>query len=514
MTDSYEAVLDPGKSWTTDYVPIGVTGTNKGTLELSTVPPLNLGQRLNYLIQYPHGCVEQTTSSVFPQLYLTDLMNLDDAKKKTIDANIKAGIARLKRFQTSSGGLSYWPGENYPSEWGSNYAGNFLLEAELKGYTLPAGLIENWKKFQKEQAINWTPRYDRYYYYNDDLIQADRLYTLALAKAPELGAMNRLREVKTLSTAAKWRLAAAYQLAGQSNIATQLVTGLTTTIPAYTELSYSYGTADRDEAMILETMSLMGGPMRTKAAPLAKTISQTLNRKDYWMSTQSTAYCLIGLCKFSGADKTTAGISCDYTINKTPGSVNGKATLSSVDMKINSKAGKVTVKNSGSNTLFVRVILSGVPAAGKETDSESNLGMTCQFLNMNGTVLDPSKIEQGTDFLASITIYNPGVRGEYKEMALTQIFPSGWEIRNERMEDGPSQLTNDAFDYQDIRDDRVYTYFYIGPQKSRTYTIQLNATYSGHFYLPAFYCEAMYDHTINARRAGQWVDVVKENKPI
>jgi hypothetical protein len=514
MTDSYEAVLDPGKSWTTDYVPFGVTGTNKGTLELSTVPPLNLGQRLNYLIQYPHGCVEQTTSSVFPQLYLTDLMQLDDAKKKNIDNNIKAGIARLKRFQTSSGGLSYWPGENYPSEWGSNYAGNFLLEAELKGYTLPAGLIDNWKKFQKEQAINWTPRYDRYYYYNDDLIQADRLYTLALAKAPELGAMNRLREVKTLSTSAKWRLAAAYQLAGQSNIATQLVAGLTTTIPAYTELSYSYGTADRDEAMILETMSLMGGAMRTKAAPLAKTISQTLNRKDYWMSTQTTAYCLIGLCKFSGADKTTPGISCDYTINKTSGSINGKATLSNVDMNINSKTGKVTVKNSGSNTLFVRVILSGVPAAGKETDSESNLGMTCQFLNMNGTVLDPSKIEQGTDFLATITIYNPGVRGEYKEMALTQIFPSGWEIRNERMEDGPSQLTNDAFDYQDIRDDRVYTYFYIAPQKSRTYTIQLNATYSGHFYLPAFYCEAMYDHTINARRAGQWVDVVRENKPI
>jgi uncharacterized protein YfaS (alpha-2-macroglobulin family) len=514
-TDAFEAVLDPGKSWSSDYSPIGVSGTNEGTLEISTVPPLNLGERLNYLIQYPHGCVEQTTSSVFPQLFVTDLMQLDEKKKKRIDANIKAGIARLKNFQTSSGGLGYWPGDNTPSEWGSNYAGHFLLEAEIKGYALPAGIMDNWKKFQKERAINWTPRYDRYYYYNDDLMQAYRLYTLALAKAPELGAMNRLREHKTLSVSAKWRLAAAYQLAGQGEIAKQIVAGLTTTIPDYTELSYSYGNSDRDEAMILETMSLMGGAMRVKAAPMAKIVSETLNKKNYWMSTQATAYSLIGLCKFSGADKTTGGINCDYTVNKTSGKINGKETVASVDLNIvGTRGGKTTIKNNGTNTLFVRLVLSGVPAAGKEVDSQNNLGMTVQFLSMNGSVIDPTKIEQGTDFLASITIYNPGVRGEYREMALTQIFPSGWEIRNERMEGGPSQLTNDHYDYQDIRDDRVYTYFYIPSQKSRTYTLQLNATYSGHFYLPAFYCEAMYDHTINARRAGQWVDVVPEQRAL
>jgi uncharacterized protein YfaS (alpha-2-macroglobulin family) len=99
-------------------------------------------------------------------------------------------------------------------------------------------------------------------------------------------------------------------------------------------------------------------------------------------------------------------------------------------------------------------------------------------------------------------------------MALAEIFPSGWEIRNQRMEDGPNVISNDTYDYQDIRDDRVYTFFYLSPQKTRTYTVQLNATYSGHFYLPAFYCEAMYDHTINARKAGKWVDVVSANSDI
>jgi uncharacterized protein YfaS (alpha-2-macroglobulin family) len=302
-------------------------------------------------------------------------------------------------------------------------------------------------------------------------------------------------------------------VANQPEIAKQIVAGLSSTVPTYTELSYTYGCYDRDEAMILETMSMMG--MRSKAAPIAKAISESLNHDGYWMSTQTTAYCLIALCKFSSADKTVGGINCEYTVNKLGGKVNDKDPVSTIDMKVNStKAGKVTVKNNGANVLFVRMVLAGVPAAGKEVDAESNLGMTVKFTTMNGTTLDPAKIDQGTDFLASVTVYNPGLRGDYKELALTQIFPSGWEIRNERMEEGVSNVTNDSYDYQDIRDDRVYTYFYIAPQKTRTYTIQLNAAYSGHFYLSAFYAEAMYDHTINARKAGQWVDVVADRSDI
>lgn len=63
--------MEPGKEWKVDVKPHGllVQGTNAVTLEVSVLPPLNLEKRLQFLIQYPHGCVEQTTSSVFPQLY-------------------------------------------------------------------------------------------------------------------------------------------------------------------------------------------------------------------------------------------------------------------------------------------------------------------------------------------------------------------------------------------------------------------------------------------------------------
>ena len=73
-------------------------GTNTGTLEVSSIPPINLDKRLNYLIQYPHGCVEQITSGIFPQLMLNKLTALSEQKKAQVDRNLKAGINRLKNF--------------------------------------------------------------------------------------------------------------------------------------------------------------------------------------------------------------------------------------------------------------------------------------------------------------------------------------------------------------------------------------------------------------------------------
>ncbi|HTL81452.1 MAG TPA: MG2 domain-containing protein [Bacteroidia bacterium] len=509
-TNAINAIVDPGQTWTSDYTPVGILGTNTGTLEVSSIPPINFGQRLNYLLEYPYGCVEQTTSSVFPQLFLDDVMDLTDLVKSRIQLNIKAAIDRLKKFATPSGGLSYWPGESEPSEWGSNYAGDFLLEAQAKGYTVPSSLLDNWKTWQKQIAINWTPRYDKYYYANDDLMQAYRLYTLALAKAPELGAMNRLKEIKTLSVAAKWRLAAAYQLAGQTDVAKALISGLSTDVDKYTMMNFTYGSSDRDEAMILETLSLIGGTYRSQGAAIAKSISESLNKYDnYWMSTQTTAYCLVAMSKYSIGDKTTKGVTYDYTIDGKTKTVKSSKAISQTDMNISTtKAGKVSIKNNGANTLFVRMILSGIPEAGQETASHNNMDMDVSFTTLNGNPIDVTKIEQGTDFVATVSIYNPGDRGEYREMALTEIFPSGWEIRNERMMEGDDGISSDYFDYQDVRDDRVNTFFYISPQKTKTYKIVLNAAYVGHYYLPGFSASAMYDNTINARSTGQWVDVV------
>lgn len=84
MTEVSEATLEAGKSFSLDYIKLGITGTNSGAVEISSIPALNLEQRLNYLIEYPHGCIEQTTSSVFASIYLSDLIDLDANQKKIL----------------------------------------------------------------------------------------------------------------------------------------------------------------------------------------------------------------------------------------------------------------------------------------------------------------------------------------------------------------------------------------------------------------------------------------------
>ena len=121
-------------------------------------------------------------------------MDLDENYKSRISGNIKAGLDRLKSFLTSGGGFSYWPGGNEVNDWSSSYAGHFMLEAEKKGYALPPGLKAGWLKHQKKTARQWRNESAKDPYYQYDLEQAYRLYTLALAGEPEMGAMNRLRE--------------------------------------------------------------------------------------------------------------------------------------------------------------------------------------------------------------------------------------------------------------------------------------------------------------------------------
>jgi uncharacterized protein YfaS (alpha-2-macroglobulin family) len=189
---------------------------------------------------------------------------------------------------------------------------------------------------------------------------------------------------------------------------------------------------------------------------------------------------------------------------------NTRAPVSQIDMKLKgAMPGTVSVKNNGKGVLYARIILEGIPEAGDPTEAENNLSMAVKYYTMEGKELGPEKLSQGTDFYAEVTITNPGIRGYYKEMALTQIFPSGWEIHNTRMDEAESTIRSSIPNYQDIRDDRVYTYFNISPNESKVFRVILNAAYLGRFYLPTVYTEAMYDNSINARKPGKWVEVVK-----
>lgn len=505
MVTVIEKIVPAGESMEVAYQPIGMAGTNNVSLELSTIPPINMTRRLQYLLRYPHGCVEQTTSAAFPQLFLSEVMELNEEHRQRSDRNVKAAIQHLASFQLGSGGLSYWPGNSDANNWGTTYAGHFLLEAEQKGYALPSSFRANWVKFQKKEAKSWRRNGDRHHRWTE-VAQAYRLYTLALANAPELGAMNRLRSEKNLQPMTKWRLAAAYQLAGKPEVAQALVKELGTHVEPYKEMSYSYGSTERDMAMIIEALVIMGD--HQKAAPIVRALSKQLSSQR-WFNTQATAYSLMAISKYAGT-ALKEGLRYQVAING--GDMKARFSQRPLAQRalkvVRAEGGYVQVKNENSSPLHLRIILEGTPVAGMEVPEQKQLNMQVSYHYHDGTILDPSEVEQGTDLYALVKLSHPGILNNYQEMALTQIFPSGWEIRNNRMDGMVEDHNMTPPTYQDIRDDRVLTYFDLARGNKATFKVRLNAAYLGEFYLPAVSCGAMYDNDVKANTAGQWVRVV------
>nr|WP_315145387.1 MG2 domain-containing protein [uncultured Flavobacterium sp.] len=493
-----DVVLEPNSSKTISWKTFGVNGSNKAKLEISSMPTIDFNRRLQYLIDYPHGCVEQTTSAVFPQLYLNDVADIDAIRKGLIQKNVTTGITRLGSFQLSNGGFSYWQGQPTADDWGSSYAGHFLIEAEKKGYVLPINFKSKWISYQHNEAKQW--RFVAQY--GNDLAQAYRLYTLALAGSPDLSSMNRLRETTGISNESKLRLATAYVLAGQK------AAGLTLLAKSQIDEVNSkynyfyYGSSDRNRAMALETLILLG--QKQNAFLMANKLAKQMSSSE-WMSTQTTGYCLYAMSKFARFNGG-SGIDIQYN-NKKNQVVTTMKSIAERTLVVKPGVNAITIKNNKNNTLFVRVLNTGILPIGKEQVIQSNLSAKVVFKNRKGAVINVSKINQGTEFLAEVTVKNQ--KNEYVEnVALSQILPSGFEIVNTRFTDYGDAMNNVA-DYIDIRDDRTNFYFKLKANETKTFRILLNASYLGTYYLPGLQCEAMYDHTFLARTKGFWVEVIK-----
>lgn len=476
-------------------------------LEVSRMPGVNLNKNLHYLFAYPHGCSEQVTSKAFPLLYVTAFRNFTDKEKAKIEYNIKEAIKIISARQLADGGIAYWPGDRYPNEWVTTYAGHFLLEAQRAGWEVPTSVINKWKQFQKKSAQIWNKSdiYNSYYRHSmSDLQQAYRLYTLALAEEPELGAMNRLKEMTNLTIQARWRLAAAYAISGKKDAANQLVNNVSDKVDKYSFNNNTYGSASRDMAMIMETYILLG---RTdKALVLAREVSKDLSAR--YISTQMAAYGLMAMSKL--AEKMTSGpISYDWTLNgvKQPAGNSGNV-FHEIDIKPQEKI-NISFRNKGEGEIFVRLLGRTQPLVDNTPAQNNGTNLFVKYVDQNNNEIDVTKLKQGTEFYANVIVQN--ISGEFlTDMTLSQIFASGWEIFNNRLyNEGATGTANSSYNYEDIRDDRVYTYFNIGSGYSMSFRVRLQAAYCGRFYLPAVSVEAMYSPDEQSRTTGRWVEVIQ-----
>lgn len=497
LTTRQSKWIEGGQTGQVGYALATSSKENSVRLEVSRIPSVDISRQFDFLYNYEHHCTEQLTSKALPLLFIAQFKELTPQEAQKIKANVQEAIKRLYARQMPSGGFVYWPGNGSADEWITSYAGMFLLLAQEKGYEVNANVITKWKRFQRAAAQNWRAMGSQALHQQSDVQQAYRLYTLALASAPEQGAMNRMKEIKQLSQQAKWRLAAAYALTGKTQAATELIYNTKLTVTPYDWEDRVYGSYDRDEAMILETLLLMG--KQTQALEQAKRVSHNLSAQS-WFNTQSTGFALLAMGRL--AEKLSGTLHFSWRLGgKQQPVVKSAKAIYQATLPTTPSTGTVGVTNNGKGALWVDVITRTQLINDTLPPTSHNLRMEVSYTNMAGATIDIRRIKQGTDFLARVTVGNISGASHYTNLALTHIVPSGWEIYNERMIDPTAGATDtqSGYTYRDIRDDRILTYFDLNAGQVKLFTIRLQATYAGTFVLPAVQCQAMYNGGVQAR---------------
>ncbi len=497
ITQTTHLQLKPGETITQPVVPFGLENTNQVILEASSVPPLNLEKRLDFLIQYPHGCLEQTLSTALPQLYLKSLVKLDERQARDVEEHVKAAIQKMTGFQLANGAFSYWPGSREGHEWTTAYAGTFLLEAARLGYHVPQAMLDAWRANQKMLANGFVAGGEA-----GKLTQAFRLFALALARDPDLGAMNRLRESAGLPGLTGLMLAAAFHMTGQAEAAADLADRSRLEFKPYRDDSETFGSAFRDKALAVRAFVQMGRP--EKARSLLEDISKTL-ASDLWLSTHATSFGLMALAAYYGSAEIKPfrfrfAWDADKAIDVESATPFDRREFPGFPIK----GRTIVVTNTETTPLYVSIYRRGVPAAGVETPSSEGLAIDVRLRDMKMNALEADKVSQGLDLVAEVRVKNL-TSNPLKNLVLTHLVASGFQIKNPRFGGGAAV----AVDYQDIRDDRVFSYFGLDAGQEKVFMVVLNASYRGRYYQPGVAVEAMYDAAIHANTKGQWIEIVQ-----
>ncbi len=496
--------VSSGKNWSKIIKINGEAGTKQLKVEISQFPALGLENRIAYLLQYPYGCIEQITSRGFPQIYLPQMVNLDSSDIEKTKTNVNSVLERYPSYQLRSGAFSYWPGGGYENSWATNYAGHFMVEAKKAGYEVNDSVYNAWFNYQTEKAVNWASSYE-------DSIedQAYRLYTLALAGKPEIGAMNRLKTTEAnLNHVSTAFLANAYALAGHLKTAKILLEKVTVPASAYRHTGRNFSSDIRDLAVILNAYTTCG--IQDKAAPIVRKLA-AVSSSPVWLSTQETAWLLFSLSPHYAFDKTKKvefEIQTETHIIKD--SLLSASKIYQIPINDEENVKKIEIRNTGKIPLYAAITTQGRLKPGDESSQSGNLDIRVQYINSEGENISPEDLKLGDRFKIKVTVSNNTIN-DVDNIALSMPVPTGWEITNPRIglsdDDEPQN-----YEYQDLRDTHVYTHFNLREHSAETLEFAGTVTYGGSYYLPAITAEAMYDDAYKAVLRGQTINAKrKEN---
>ncbi|HET9502229.1 MAG TPA: MG2 domain-containing protein [Hymenobacter sp.] len=483
----------------TDFLPTSL----RSKMLLSRSPLTQFSKNLDYLLQYPYGCLEQTVSAAFPQLYFGDLAATLNQKpgphvqRYNPNYHVQEAIRKIESMQLYNGSLSYWPGGDYDNWWATAYAAHFLLEAKQAGFAVNQKLLDKVLTYMQYRVRQRET--DKYQYFDVSNIARERLiakreityslYVLALAGRQDATALNYYKANRPLLTAdARFLLACTYALGGQQKAFQETLPHQFTPEKARRELDGSFSSPIRDEALALNAL-FEADPNNPQVASIARQLSRQVKAERY-MNTQESAFALLSLGKIARRARASTVTATLSAAGKPLGKFDGK------DLTVQNVANyQLLLKASGAGQLYYFWEMEGISAGGRVHEEDSYLKVRRQFLNREGQPISPTGIRQNDLIVVKITLQAADAAGEVKNVAITDLLPAGLEIENPRL--GPQREVKGTEaastpDYLDVRDDRI-NLFTTASATPKTFYYLARAVSKGTFKLGPVSADAMYN---------------------
>lgn len=509
--------------------------TSTYKLTVSANPNLNLAKYMDELIQYPYGCVEQTTSKAFPLLYYADLLSIAEnqdnnvsmtqAKQAVARNYIMEAIQRLQLMQLNNGGLSMWTQGKSVYPWGTVYAAHFLVEAKKIGYPIPNAFYDsilNWLYNNMQQNSNQ----------NDQTAQeviAYSAYVLAQADRLEYNDISYLMNKQHNSEIEAYYLMGAANKLGYNQKIDSLTYGQQQDNDV--AMSENLHSVVRDSALslfiLLDIVPDLFNAQTEKEQQiidyihkLAQRLSKNINKSN----TQENAFVILALGKyanymqeniknpFKGNVSYQNKIVCEFN-NDIIGISSGNYDNTEFTIHTESSTQNTNTINDSNNianngSYFYYLQTSGVPAS-ISCDSEQNgIKVTRRLLNENFESLENQKIHCGDLIWVEVDIQSDS---NYLNIMLEQLLPTGFALENPRLANTvqmPKIKDSNLLipEYTDIRDDRLFTFFHI-KQRKYHYYFGIRAILPGDYYFPHTTIQCMYDANVNGRSEAIILDV-------
>jgi uncharacterized protein YfaS (alpha-2-macroglobulin family) len=476
-----------------------IPSSMEGKLLISRSPIIQFAKELDYLLGYPHGCVEQTVSKAFPQIYFNDLVKNIGAKRQTLEDpnyNVQEAIRKLQAMQLNNGSLSYWLGGYEESWWGTVYAAHFLTEAKKAGFEVSTTMLDKmygYMQLKVKEKISYDYNYYENNTYRTRQIPAKEifysLYILSTVGRQDLSIMNYYKANKNnLALDSRYLLSSTYKILGDQASARALLPNAfegERSIPAFGGSFYSY---TRDMAISLNAL-VDSDPGNPQVGVLAQHLSKQL-KEQYYLSTQERAFAFIALGKIarktneSGA---TADIAAD---GKSIGNYNGGTLVLTKNL-----AGKnIEVAAKGTGALYYFWEIQGLSADGKIKEEDNFIKVRKTFFDRSGREITGTTFDQNDLVVVRLSVSTTD-KSYVENVVITDILPAGFEIENPRLSetaDMPWMKDNSSPEHFDIRDDRINLFTSVNAN-TKSYYYVVRAVSKGSFIMGPVSADAMYN---------------------